>query len=431
MEKILNQIRFEDITLFFFQISAMLAVALVFGQIMRRLRQPAVLGELIGGIILGPTVAGHLAPQAFHSLFPANPAVTGAREAMIGIGMLFFLFVAGLEVNLAHLRQRRLCVVLSSLLGCFLPFAQGFASVLLFPRTWGELIANEQLMLALFIGTALSISALPVITRILMDLRLIQQEIGSIVMTAATMNDLIGWSLFAVLLCDLDLTRPWADIGRILLGVTLFSLLVLGTGRWLGPPFLKWVRASLVWPSGFISSIIIFILMAAALADLFGVHAIFGAFLVGVALHRVFKGNDEDQVKEIIHQFAISFFAPLYFVSIGLKADFAANFDPHLVFMVILLATTGKVGGASLGAWLGGISRRKALAIGFGMNARGAMEMILASVALDHGMIDQRIFVALVTMALVTSMLSGPMLQWMMRPAAEEILPHGRPSRSE
>jgi len=419
----LSQADFRDITLIFFQISAMLVVALAFGQLMRRLRQPAVLGELIGGIVLGPTVAGHIAPQLYHCLFPGNPAAIQVRETLIGIGMLFFLFVAGLEVNLQHLRQKKTSVIFSGLLGCILPFALGFASVYLFPQIWGGPTADRQLLLALFIGTALSISALPVITRIMMDLRLIHQEIGSIIMTAATMNDLIGWSLFAVLLCDLNFNNPWLDIGRIVSGVGIFSLLVLGTGRWLGRPSLKWVRATLEWPSGFISAIIILILMAAALADIFGVHATFGAFLVGVALHQVFQGNDEEQVKEIIHQFAVSFFAPLYFVSIGLKADFAANFDLPLVLVVILLATIGKVGGASLGAWLGGIPRRKALAVGFGMNARGAMEMILASVALDHGMIDQRIYVALVIMALVTSILSGPMLQWVLRPAGSSSPP--------
>jgi Kef-type K+ transport system membrane component KefB len=167
---------------------------------------------------------------------------------------------------------------------------------------------------------------------------------------------------------------------------------------------------ALAWPSGFIGLITIIVLLAAALAEAIGIHAIFGAFFVGVALGRAF-GEEDQHVREIIYQFAISFFAPLYFVSVGLRADFAAHFDLPLVLIVFAIACAGKIGGASLGAWLGGMPRREALAVGFGMNARGAMEMILASVALEYQVIDQRIFVALITMALTTSMLSGPVMQ--------------------
>jgi Kef-type K+ transport system membrane component KefB len=143
------------------------------------------------------------------------------------------------------------------------------------------------------------------------------------------------------------------------------------------------------------------------------IHAIFGAFLVGVALIPVFERNEADHAQEIIYQFAVSLFAPLYFVSVGLKADFAANFDGPLVLLVIVVATVGKILGAAVGARIGRLPLQESLAVGFAMNARGAMEMILASVALEFGLIDQRIFVALVTMALVTSMMSGPLLQWL------------------
>ena len=393
----------------------MLAVALVFGQLMRRLRQPAVLGELIGGIVLGPTLFGAFFPGFYDALFPANTVVAQAHGAIIGIGMLFFLFVAGLEVNLAQLSQRKWTITSISLFGCLLPFALGYGAVLLFPSMWGQPVAAQRLSLALFIGTALSISALPVITRILMDLQLARQPLGGIILTSATINDLIGWSLFAVLLSGLRADSPGAGLGSILGAALAFSILILGLGRWLGRPVLGWVRRSLPWPGGFMSVIIILILGAAVLAEGFGVHAIFGAFLVGVALSHVFRENADDRVSVIIHQFAISFFAPLYFVSVGLRVDFAANFDLPLTLLVIVLATVGKVIGASFGARIGGIPYRESLAIGFGMNARGAMEMILASVALDFGLIDLPLFVALVIMALVTSMLSGPMLQWMMR----------------
>ena len=145
------------------------------------------------------------------------------------------------------------------------------------------------------------------------------------------------------------------------------------------------------------------------MAEGLGIHAALGAFFVGVALSRQFEAHDE--AREVIYQFAVSFFAPLYFVSVGLKVNFVEGFDLLLVAVVLAVACLGKLAGASLGAWLGGMPPRHALAVGFAMNARGAMELILATIALQEGLIDQRIFVALVFMAIVTSLMSGPAMK--------------------
>lgn len=413
----------------FMQFGIMLLTAIVCGQIMRRLRQPAVLGELLGGILLGPTVFGALAPGYFGWLFPVDRTLTLARETVISVGMLFFLFVAGLEVKLVHIRSKGKQVAFTSVLGWLVPMALGVAAVQLFPGVWGAAALHNGGFFGIFVGTALSISALPVIARILMDLGLIQKELGIVVMTAATLNDVIGWLLFAVLLnvyfpaeAGASATGGadvWTNLG-LLLG---FAAAVLLAGRWLGRPVLRWVRANLSWPSAFIGLTTVVILGAAAVTELLGIHAIFGAYLVGVALGQNLAPGEENDAHEVIYRFAISFFAPLYFVSIGLRADFAANFDLPLVLLVLGIACVGKIGGASLGAWLGGMKRREALAVGFGMNARGAMEIILASVALESGLIDQRIFVALVVMALVTSLLSGPAMQGLMDKTASKPVP--------
>jgi Kef-type K+ transport system membrane component KefB len=153
-----------------------------------------------------------------------------------------------------------------------------------------------------------------------------------------------------------------------------------------------------------------------------GIHAVLGAFLVGVALAQ--KSEKRNGAHEMVYQFSLSFFAPIYFVSIGLQANFAASFDPVLIGVVLVVACIGKVGGVSLGARLGGMSLRESMAVGFGMNARGAMGMILASVAHEQGLIDQRIFVALIFMAVVTSLLSGPIMHRLSLPS----IPAPRPS---
>ena len=409
------EIQSNDLITLFYQISVMLGCALLFGQLMRMLHQPAVLGELIGGIIIGPTVLGFFAPGIYNALFPLNPIIAQERDVLLTVGMLFFLVTAGLEINLTQIQQRKWKIVLISAFGFLLPFLIGYAAVILLPDFWSHTAASDTLTLALFIGTALSISALPVITRILVDLRLLDQEVGMVVISSATIDDLIGWSLFAVIISSLSVAHSDRNFFVTLVEIVLFAILIIGFGRWIGQPVLRWAHHALAWPSALISLLAIFILFVAATAEAIGIHAIFGAFIVGVSLNAAFKKIGETRTQEIIHQFAISFFVPLYFVSIGMKADFVANFDLPLVLLVIAIATIGKVVGVSLGAKISGISLRDSFAIGFGMNARGAIEMILATVALEHGLIDQRIFVALVTMALVTSMASAPLMQLLMR----------------
>jgi Kef-type K+ transport system membrane component KefB len=404
----------HELILFFLQLSVILLSALCFGQIARRLHQPVVLGELVGGIVLGPTIFGAFAPTWYIWLFPGVGAPPMAREAVIKIGMLFFLFIAGLEVKIAHLQRQGWSTALTSILGIIVPFGCGFAAVLVFPTLWGPQAHTQTVMFGMFIGAALSISALPVIARILTDLGLLNQELGTVVMVTATINDLIGWSLFAVILSllvpeDLPVRSVWFTLST----VGGFFVLALGLGKLGSRPVLRWLRGHLPWPGSFIAVIAVVVLLAATLAEAVGIHAFFGTFLVGVGLAQT--AEEQHQVYEPIRQLAVSFFAPIYFVSIGLQADFAQHFDLILVFFVILIACLGKIGGASLGARLSGTPLRNALAIGFALNARGAMEIILASIALTYELIDQRVFVALVIMALATSMLSGPAIQRLLR----------------
>jgi Kef-type K+ transport system membrane component KefB len=248
-----------------------------------------------------------------------------------------------------------------------------------------------------------------------MDLGLIKQPLGAVVMASATINDVIGWTLFALILSAVDPVglahrSPWLTVGCLAgLGILGYTL-----RRWVRHPIWGRLKASLPWPSGFVAVMAVLVLAAASFAETLGLHAVFGAFLVGVAL----APNTEERRRhyDVVHQFVMSFFAPLYFVSIGLKTNFAASWDLGLVLVVFLIACLGKICGAGFGAWLGGMSPREALAIGFGMNARGAMEMILATVALESGLIDERMFVALVVMALATSLLSGPAMQRLVAP---------------
>lgn len=397
---------------FFMQIAVMLAVAWLFGYLMKKLGQPVVLGEIIGGILLGPTLLGSLCPDAYAMLFPADKSIITGMEALLKIGLLFFMFAAGLEVNLIHFRQSKKLIAMTSLCGGMLPFALGFGMVMLFPTHWGQ---TDQLSLfALFMGTALSISALPVIARILMELDLIGSRIGMTIMTSAMVNDWFGWILFAFLLRQLGHGNV-EDIYTTLALVLAYTVAVLAIGRWLVLPIMNNSRLFKDWPGGLLSFVALLIMLAAVGAEKVGINAFFGAFLVGMAFSQGHDPEQEKTINSMIQPFALTFFAPLYFVSVGLKANFSSQLDISLCGLIFMVACFGKIVGAGFGARFGGMHWRDALAVGVGLNCRGAVEIILASIALEYQLIDQRIFVALVLMAFLTTLLSSSVLKYLLK----------------
>ncbi len=398
----------------FLQLGVMLGGGLLLGGLAARLRLQALFGELVAGILLGPTLLGAVAPAAERRLFPSAGPVHVASAAIVALGMLLFLFSAGLEVDLGHVAPRLRAITWTSACGIAVPMATGAASVWLFPGLWGAGDGGRAGLLALTVGTALSISALPVIARILTDLDLLADELGVVVMSAATLDDLVGWALFAVILGDLegvasDAGSPVTTVARAL----AFVAVTVAVGRLVGRPALAWLRLRLPWPTGFLAATAVVVLLAASAAELIGLHAIFGAFFAGVALAR--RDESGNEAHATIQRFVLGFFAPLYFVSLGLQAHFSRDFDVRLVALVTVVACAGKLGGAWVGGRLGGLPTRSAVAVAFGLNARGAMEMVIASVALHAGLIEPRVFVALIVMALMTSLISGPAIGALMR----------------
>jgi len=258
-------------------------------------------------------------------------------------------------------------------------------------------------------GTAMAITALPVIVRILMDINLFKSRMGLLVVASAMVDDLVGWLIFSVILGLIGKSGSMPLINTIILTIG-FAVFMLTIGRGMLNRVLPWVNKKLAWPGGVLSLSLALCFLAAAFTEWIGIHAIFGAFIMGVAL-----GDSEhfsERAKEIVHQFINNIFAPLFFVSIGLRVNFILNFDLVLTLIILAIAFVGKIVGSGLGTRLGGFSWKESLAAGFGMNARGAMEIILGIIALENGLINEKVFVSLVIMALVTSMTSGPLMKW-------------------
>jgi len=391
-------------------LGTLLAVSRVLGELARRLRQPVVLGEILAGLLLGPTLLGRLAPAAQSWLFPDSGRVATVLDGLSTLALALFLLVAGLEVDLRAMWRQKRTTLVAGLAGMLLPFVLGLSLAALAPAAVGRTAAEDPRLFVLFFATAMSISALPVIARTLMDLYLYRSDFGMSVVAAAMLNDIVGWLIFAALLGELHAGSAAAPSPGLAAALALgFALIALTVLRWVVHRMLPWIQAHTAWPSGVLGFALVLTLLGAAFTQYAGIHAIFGAFLVGVALGD--SRHLRERTRATISDFVASIFSPLFFGTIGLRLDLVEDLEPWVCSVVLVVACCGKLLGCGLGARLSGVSRREAWAFAFAMNARGSMEIVLGLLALEAGLIGQTTFVALLVMAVVTTMLTGPALQ--------------------
>lgn len=405
----------NTITVLLISLGILLAAARILGELAHRLRQPAVVGEILAGVLLGPTVLGTIAPDVNAVLFPQTGAGAVAFHAITAVAVTLFLMVAGLEVDLSNVWRKGWVGLKVGVAGIAIPFAAGLLAAWYLPQFFGYQQEVNPLLFALFLAIAMSISALPVIVKTLLDLNLYRTDFAVVVISAAIFNDLVGWVIFAVVLGMIDHAADLGDgITRTVTLALGFVLFVFTIGRKLIHRLLPYVQAYTWWPGGEIGLVVILTLMGAAFTEWIGIHAIFGAFFIGMAV------GDSPHLRRrsryILDQFVANIFSPIFFASIGLKVNFITHFDGPLVLTVLVLACGCKLVGGTLGAKWGRMSNREAVAVGFAMNSRGAMEIILGLLALERGLISQELFVALVVTAIVTSMMGGPMIQLILRP---------------
>jgi Kef-type K+ transport system membrane component KefB/mannitol/fructose-specific phosphotransferase system IIA component (Ntr-type) len=399
----------HELTVMLLSLGVLIGAARLLGEIAQRFRQPAVLGELLAGVLLGPTVFGSLGPEWQAWLFPPTGDNAIVLDAIGSLAIVLFMLVAGLEVDLSIVWRQGRTALKVGLLGTIIPFAFGLAGAWYMPGALGRQQDADPLIFALFFATAMAISSLPVIAKTLMDLNLYRTDLGMIVVSAAIFNDLIGWTVFAVILGMMGQHGSGSSVA-LTVGLTLsYAALMLSVGRWAVHRALPLLQAYAHWPAGVLGFIVTLGLLGAALTEYIGVHAIFGSFLVGVALGE--STHLQERTRVMLEEFVSLIFAPVFFASIGLRVNFVTHFDWLLVLLVLVIACAGKLFGAYLGARWGGMTTRDRWAVAFGMNARGAMEIILGLLALEAGVIRQPLFVALVVMAILTSAVSGPLIR--------------------
>jgi Kef-type K+ transport system membrane component KefB len=400
----------------FMALATLLGCAKIAAELMQKIGQPSILGEISVGILLGPTVLGHYRPHLYETLFPTTGPMPIVLDTVTTLGVVFFLLTAGLEIDLRSIFRQGKSALLVSLFGVAFPFGAGFLAATIFPNEMGAVAGANTHIFALFVGTALSISALPVIAKILMDLNLLHTEMGTVIISSAMFDDLVGWILFSFVLGMLHPpvgSTILQSVKHTILLVLLFVGLTLSLGRWLIDKILPVLQAHTTWPGGVLGFIFTLTMAGAAFTEYAGIHAVFGAFVIGIAIGE--SGHLRRRTSQHIHQIVTNVFAPFFFASIGLRTNFVSHFQLGLTAAVIGVACLGKLLGAGWGARLGGMDRTSSLAIGLGMNARGAMEIILGILALQAGLIRENMFVAMVVMALFTSLLSAPAIHFLIR----------------
>lgn len=393
--------------LFLLQLLVLLVVAKGAGALLKRLGQPAVIGEMAAGLMMGPLVLGSLLPGLHGALFPASSL--GPLGMLSQLGVLMFLLVAGAELDLGGLRGRRRFAFTVSHAGIAVPFVLGvLLAIWLYPEYGPQGVGFTAF--ALFVGISLSITAFPVLLRILADRGITHTPLGQTAIACAALGDATAWCLLALIVAAAQATG-WVPASLSLLCVVVFIALMLGVVK-------PWFSRQVIQPGSegrWLLGMLLLSLGSALVTEVLGIHALFGAFAAGVAV------SSNAQLRGLliarVEPFAVTLLLPLFFAMTGLRmrADALQGSDLLLCAVVIAVATLGKLFGTWSAARSAGMDNHEAWKLGALMNTRGLMELIVLNLGYELGFLGDRLFAVLVIMALVTTAMTGPLLSWMER----------------
>lgn len=393
----------------FTALTALLGMARLLGELARFVHQPAVLGEILAGVLLGKTVFGRIWDTGYNFLFKVNSAGFIAVQGVAALSVTLFMLVAGIEMSLKDICKRRVQSLVVAAAGIIVPLVSGFLLVFFGFEHFDPPSGVNRTHFALVIGVAMSITALPVVAKTLRDLHLYHTDVGVTVMAAATVNDLIGWTLFAIVLSLSGRGDGGPPLGAAIALSVIFVVFMLTFGRWIFDFLLPPLQAYLSWPGGVLGFIGFTSLASASFALYIGLHNTLGSFMTGAALSD--SKHLRHRTRSMLDMFVSHFFVPIYFASVAITIDFVNDFSAKIVFSILIVSCAGKLIGAYVGARLARIDHRESVAVAICMNSRGAIEIILANVALQYDLISRKLFVALVFMAIITSLLPGPLLR--------------------
>jgi len=405
----------DQLLRFLVELTVLFVAARIGGEVAARLRLPLHVGELLMGIALGPSLLGWLWPGAFHALFPTNAASRSLLDVVSWTGVIMLALLAGLETRLGILRTAGRAVLGGWIGGFGLPFAAGLALGMAAPAALVP-AGVDRPVFALFLATAMSISAIPVIARILMDLKLYRTRLGMVILSTAIADDTVGWIVLGVVA---GLARGALELGPILRTVLLTAAFIVGAftlGRILVSRAIRASRRLRV-PFGELSAMLMLVFAFAALTQWIGVHLVLGAFVAAILIGSE-PDLDPDSVTAVRH-LGMGLFVPFFFAYTGIKVDLTTLHGSALGFAAaaVVVACVSKIVGGWAGTRLGGLPHWEALAVGFGLNARGAMELVIAAIGLSIGVLSEPMYATIVLIAVLTTVMAAPMLQVCVRRA--------------
>jgi Kef-type K+ transport system membrane component KefB/nucleotide-binding universal stress UspA family protein len=398
--------------IFIVQIVLLITVGRGLGEIMQRLGQPSVIGELLAGLLLGPSLFGWLWPAAQSAIFPPAAEQKALIEGLAQFGILLLLLLTGMETDLKLVRRVGKAAITISVAGILVPFFCGFTLGQFLPES---LLPHpeQRLVASLFLGTALSISSVKIVAVVVREMNFMRRNVGQIIVATAVIDDTIGWIIIAIIFSlasrgSLDLL----SVAQAVLGTLAFLAVSFTIGRRLVFQLIRWANDHLVSSAAVITVILLLMCGMALTTHLIGVHTVLGAFIAGVLVGE--SPILTRQIDERLRGLITALFMPVFFGLAGLSADLTLLKDYNLLLLtgaLVLIASIGKFGGAYVGGALGGLSRRESFALASGMNARGSTEVIIATIGLSMGVLSQNLFSMIVTMAILTTMAMPPMLR--------------------
>jgi Kef-type K+ transport system membrane component KefB len=399
--------------IFLGQLIILMVVGRLLGEFMQQVGQPSVMGQLIAGILLGPSVFGWLFPDIQHAVFPRTPEQKAMIDGISQFGILLLLLLTGMETDLKLVKKVGKAALSISITGVAVPFACGFTLGQFMPD-WLLSHPDQRLITSLFLGTALSISSIKIVAAIVREMGFTRRNLGQVIVASAICEDTIGWVIIAITFGLAEAgTIDLMSVGKSVLGTALFLALSFTVGRRIVFFLIRWANDNFKSDFFVITTILVIMGLMALITNFIGVHTVLGAFISGVLIGEspILSKHIDEQLRGLI----IAFFMPVFFGMAGLSADLTILKDPSLLLMalaLIAIASIGKFAGAFIGAEIGGLSRREALALACGMNARGSTEVIVATIGLSMGALSQNLFTMIVAMAVLTTMAMPPMLRW-------------------
>lgn len=406
-----SAIAHDAVLLLLLQLALLLAVARALGLWFARRGVPSVVGEILAGFVLGPTLFGAVAPGLREAVFPAEPAQQHLLGVVSLLGVMLLLLLTGLETDLKLIFARRRIAGMVSLGGIIVPFTLGVGAAVVIPdRLVGPI---DLTTFALFIGTAMSISAIPVIAKVLIELGVIRRDIGQLTLAAGMIDDTIGWILLSVVagLARSGTLTAGAVAGSVL-SVAGFLLGAFTLGRWLLGAMVRRVATTFPGRGPLLTLVVMMALLFAAVTQWLEIEAALGAFVLGILAGQIRR--IDHHLVNVLEMTTLTIFAPIFFASAGLQVDLGALLEPTVALVgafVLSAAIGGKFIGAYLGAKAAGLSALEGLTLGAGMNARGALEIIVATIGLSLGVLTQEMFTIIVMVAIVTSLMAPPILR--------------------